>query len=332
MAGEFELIARLRERIASAGAGRSSRLRRGSGDDAAITEHAGAAATSVDAVVDGVHFQRSTFPPPAIGSKAAAAALSDLAAMGAEAGELYVQLGLPPDVGEAELDGIADGLADRAREAGAAVAGGDIVASPVLFIAVTAVGYAAAPGDLVSRAGANPGDVLLVTGALGGAAAGLLLLEDASRRSAIPPGLADTLVARQHHPPLRLEAGRILAAAGASAMIDISDGVAADAGHLAAASGVRVLIDLGEDAIAPGVAAVARATDRDCVELAAGGGEDYELLACISPERLGPALDALRPTALDPVLIGRVENGEGVVLRGPTGREASVRGFDQVRR
>src|SRR5688572_11481803 len=114
----------MRDRIAAAGATDGDRVIVGSGDDAAITVPRGRTATSVDAIVDGIHFKRATFPPDAIGHKALAVALSDLAAMGAEPGEAYVQLGLPDDMSEGELEGVADGLGAVARQAGVAVAGG----------------------------------------------------------------------------------------------------------------------------------------------------------------------------------------------------------------
>ncbi|CAN5137294.1 thiamine-phosphate kinase [soil metagenome] len=330
MLGEFELISRLRERIAAGGADGSPHVVLGSGDDAAITHPPGVTATSVDAVVDGVHFRRSTFPPRAIGRKALAAALSDLAAMGATPGEIYVQAGLPGDIGEADVDGLADGMAEIASEAGAAIVGGDVVSSPVLFLAVAVVGHAASVGSLVTRAGAMPGDVVIVTGRLGGAAAGLCLLEEERLADAVDPSVGEELRKRQLAPAPRIAAGLALARVGASAMIDISDGVAADAVHLARASGVRIELDIGAAMIVPGVKAVAAATGREEIALA-GGGEDYELLACVPAERADAALSAVRETTSDPAICGRVERGEGVVLRGPSGREASIEGFDQIR-
>ena len=329
MRGEFELIDLLRERIAAAGAGTSPRLLVGSGDDAAVT--AAGTATSVDAIVDGVHFRRRTFAPRAIGAKALAAAASDLAAMGAEPGEAYVQLGMPDDLSEDEVIGIADGLGEAAAGAGLAIAGGDVTASPVLFLCLTVVGYAGEPAQLVTRAGAQPGDALIVTGALGGAAAGLLLLERPELADEIDVDLADALRARQFEPPIRLAAGAALARAGARAMIDLSDGLAGDAAHLAAAGSVRIEIDAAAVPAQAGVGDVARIAGEDPELLVVAGGEDYELLAAVPPAAVETALGALRKIGLDPALVGGAEAGEGVVLRGSTGRELNVRGYDQVR-
>ncbi|MDQ3572528.1 MAG: thiamine-phosphate kinase, partial [Actinomycetota bacterium] len=296
MRGEFELIDLFRERIAAAGAARSPRVTLASGDDAAVSVPGGATATSVDAIVDGVHFRRRTFTPGQIGGKAMGAALSDLAAMGAEPGEAYVQLGLAPEMTESELTAIADGLARVASQERIAVAGGDVVRSPVLFVAVTVVGHADNPGAFVGRAGAEQGDVMIVTGPLGGAAAGLVLLERPELAAALPSGVADALRRRQLEPVPRLAAGQALARIGAHAMIDISDGLAGDADHIAMASGVRVAIDASAVPVAPGIAELSAEVDPD--RLVYGGGEDYELLAALPPARLEEAVAALREQGL----------------------------------
>jgi thiamine-monophosphate kinase len=181
--GEFELLAKLRERLPAAGA----RVRLGSGDDAAVTVPGGATATSVDALVDGVHFRRRVATPEQIGRKAMAAALSDLAAMAAEPGEAYVAIGAPAAMSEEELLAIGVGLAAIAAETGTTLAGGDLTRSPILTLAVTVVGHASRPEDFVTRAGAHLGDAVVVSGELGGAAAGLLLLEDGTVDKR-PPG------------------------------------------------------------------------------------------------------------------------------------------------
>jgi thiamine-monophosphate kinase len=331
VAGEFELIAAIRERIARAGGPETSTaLVLGSGDDAAITVREGATATSVDALVEGVHFTIPPFSPRQVGHKALAVALSDLAAMGAGAGEAYVQLGVPADRSEAELLEIADGLAELAALHGVAIAGGDLSRAPSLLLAVTVVGGGADVDALVRRSGARAGDLLAVTGELGGAAAGLLLVERPQLRPQLDPGVAAALLARQTEPSPRLAAGAALAATGATAMIDISDGLGADAAHLASASGVGLEIELESLPVQTGVAAVAEAAGVDPLDLAASGGEDYELLATLAPERIEAAGDAVAATGSSLSVIGRVSAGPGVTLSGPGGPRAPD-GFDQLR-
>jgi thiamine-monophosphate kinase len=323
--GEFELLAKLRERLPQAG----SRVKLGSGDDAAVTVPGGATATSVDAIVEGVHFRREESGLEVVGRKALATALSDLAAMGAEAGEAYVVLGAPPDLGEDDFLSLLDGLLGLATETGTTLAGGDVTRAPVLTLAVTVVGHAASADDFVTRGGAQAGDVLVLTGEIGGAAAGRLLLDDPSLALAIPEDTASRLRARQLDPTPRLRSGLALAAAGARAMIDLSDGLAGDAGHLARASGVALEIEAGTLPLAKGVAEVAVAAGRDPLQLAVSGGEDYELLAALPAESLGEvstALGAAAETTLTP--IGRIAAGEGAEIRLPGGEPLEAGGYD----
>lgn len=332
--GEFELLARIRERLPEPGA----RLRLGSGDDAAVTLPGGATATSVDALVENVHFSRGSSSLEQIGGKALGVALSDLAAMGAEAGEAYVVLGIPSDLDEDGCLELLDGIAQVATGTGTALAGGDVTRAPVLTLAMTVVGHAERPEDFVTRAGARPGDVLVVTGELGGAAAGLLLLEREAE-SDVPPergpyghrsdGTSVALVARQLEPRPRLEAGRALARAGATAMIDLSDGLGGDARHLAEASGVSAQIDAAALPLAPGLAEVARAAGHDPLELAVSGGEDYELLAALPADRLPAAAMAVAEHG-GLTRIGAVGAGEGVEIRLPDGGLLAPKGFDQL--
>src|SRR5215218_7526504 len=139
--GEFELLAKLRERLPAGG----SRIELGSGDDAAVTVPGGATATSVDAIVEGVHFRRGEAGLETIGRKALATALSDLAAMGAEAGEAYVVLGAPTDLAEEDLLALLDGMLELAEATGTTIAGGDLTRAPALTLAVTVVGHGASP-------------------------------------------------------------------------------------------------------------------------------------------------------------------------------------------
>jgi thiamine-monophosphate kinase len=324
--GEFELLARLRERLGAPG----PRVRLGAGDDAAVTVPGGATATSVDALVEGVHFSRETAPLASIGFKALAAALSDLAAMGAEPGEAYTALGVPPDLDEDGCLELLAGLEQLAAETGTTLAGGDVSRAPVLSLAITVVGHGPEPGRFVTRSGARAGDAVVLTGELGGAAAGLRLLGDPALGDALDRGTADALRERQLRPRPRLDEGRALAAAGAAAMIDLSDGLGGDAGHLAAASGVRLELDMTEVPLQAGVAEIAEALGVEPLEFAAGGGEDFELLACVAPDQLGEAGRALEALGCTLTVIGRCVAGEGLALSGRDRREIRPRGFDQL--
>jgi len=324
--GEFELLARVRERLPAAG----TRVRVGIGDDAAVTVPGGATATSVDALVEGVHFRRGRASLAQIGRKALATALSDLAAMGAEPGEAYVVLGVPPDLDEDGCIELLDGMAELAAAAGTSLAGGDLTRAAELTVAMTVVGHASAPERLVTRAGARPGEALVLTGEIGGAAAGLRLLEQPESAAAVSAETAARLRARQLEPRARLGAGQALAAAGATAMIDLSDGLGGDAGHLAKRSEVALRIDASALPLAGGVEEVAAAGD-DPLQLAVSGGEDYELLATLPPGRLEEAMAAVREAeGIGLTRIGEAVDGEGVEIRLPGGRLLKPEGFDQL--
>jgi thiamine-monophosphate kinase len=323
--GEFELLSRVRERLPPP----EGRVKVGSGDDAAVTLPGGATATSVDAVVEGVHFRRGQGTLRQLGGRALAAALSDLAAMGAEPGEAYVVLGVPPDLDEEGCLELLDGMLARAAAASTTLAGGDVVRSPAgLSVTVTVVGHAPRPESFVTRSGARPGDALVLTGELGGAAGGLLVLERGGEPR-LSEAEAEALVRRLLEPEPRIAAGRALAAAGARAMIDISDGLGGDALHMAVAGGVGLRIDGTALPLGRGVAALAGLEGRDPIELAAAGGEDYELLAALPEESLD--LEAIAAEAgVRMTRIGEAVEGGGVEIRLPGGRTLPPAGFDQL--
>jgi len=226
-----------------------------------------------DALVEGVHFRLDWTGWRDLGWKAAAVNLSDLAASAAEPEALIVTLALPSETRLADALELYEGLA----EPGVPIRGGDTTAADRVVLSVTALGHSPrVPG----RAGARPGDFLVVTGPLGGSGAGF---------RALSQGRADDVAVRAHpRPPLRLAEGRRLGRV-ATAMLDVSDGLAVDAGHLARRSGLRVVIDLDRVPLAGELADL-------------GFGEDYELLAAT-------------PDPLDFAVIGRCEEGEGVGLR-----------------
>lgn len=293
------------------------------GDDAAVVRTRGEyAVTSVDSVVEGVDFLRDQFPPRAIGHKATAIALSDLAAMGVAAGEVYVAAGLPRDLSDDEFTELTHGIADAAAGCGAVVAGGDLSGSAHLWMSVTVVGYAAAAEDAVRRSGAKPGDLLTVTGDLGRSAAAveqLRLREDASA----------SFLERQFAPAPRISAGQALKRAGATAMIDISDGLARDAGHIARMSGVAITVDLQCVPISAEVVEFARTHGVDAVEFAAASGEEYELLVTLPPDRLDHAVEACAKVGVGLTTIGRVEEGDGEARSvDQAGRVVDIAGFD----
>jgi thiamine-monophosphate kinase len=311
---------------------RPGRIVRGPGDDAAVVRAAGHAVTSIDTLVDGIHFRSAQLSPAEIGHRAMASALSDLAAMACEPGEAYVALCLPaalPTGDALELVRSASEVCDRH---GATIAGGDVSSSETLTVTVTVVGWAEDPGTLIGRDGARPGDLVAVTGALGGAGAGLALLDGRARADRLPDRATRELHRRYARPEPQIEAGRALRSLGATALIDVSDGIATDARHLAARSGATLELTLAALPLDEGVEIVAGQLDADPAIFAATAGEDYELLTCLPPH--APALlaaDAALADALGTLtVIGRVLDGPGA-LTFSDGEAAALAGFEHGR-
>jgi len=258
------------------------------GDDAAVVNGHGVNVLSVDQTILGVHADPEHFSPADFGALAVLRAVSDLAAMAATPGEALIALTLDQ---RTDLDGAKSLMAAAdaaARESGLTIIGGDICCGPVLSCAVTVIGHALDAQALVHRSGAHPGDVIGVTGTLGESAAGLAILRGA-------PG--PTRFAARHRRPIpRLSEARALADLGATAMIDLSDGLATDGSHIGKASGVRLAVDSQLLPIDPELTKTAEAIGSDAVRLAVTGGDDYELLFCLPAELKSAAQQSLAPT------------------------------------
>jgi thiamine-monophosphate kinase len=309
--GEFGLIDRLTGEL-EVGPG----VELGVGDDAAVLQPTPGhkLVVTTDVLVEGVDFSAVLSEPEDWGWKAVAVNISDLAAMAAEARWVLLALTVPEPIQVRTLDRVYAGVGEACRAFGVALVGGDVSAGPALSMSVTALGEVERP---VPRSGARPGDRLSVTGPLGAAAAGLALLQRGGEPALAVlerfPGLATA----HRRPQPAVAMGVRLARAGASAMIDVSDGLAGDAQHLAEASGVGVEIHDATVPLAPGVAEAAELLGRDPVELALGGGEDFVLAAALPRTAdLGGVVDCGRFTPDPARRVRLTRSGEVLALAG----------------
>jgi len=266
--GEFGLIAELVRRFEQGPA-----VYVGPGDDAAVLRAPkGHVVVSTDLVVEGRHFRRDWASGADVGHRVVAQNISDVNAMGGRATGLTVGLALPADLPAQWVLDLADGIAEEAALVGASVVGGDLTAGSEVVIAVTVLGECAtAP---VLRSGAQPGDVLAIAGRQGWAAAGLAVLARGFRSPR-------KVVEAHQRPQPPYDAGPAAAAAGATAMIDVSDGLVADVGHVAEDSGVAIDIDRGAfaDDLDEPLQAVGAALNVDPMQFVLGGGEDHPIVA-----------------------------------------------------
>jgi thiamine-monophosphate kinase len=294
--GEFGLIARVTARLGSASAALL-----GPGDDAAVVAAPDRrVVASTDALVEGRHFRRDWSSARDVGHRAAAANLADIVAMGATPTALLIALCAPPELEVSWVEDLADGLAAEAALTGASVVGGDMSASPTLTIAVTALGDLGGEPP-VTRGGARPGDVVAVVGRLGYAAAGYTVLSRGFRSPKI-------LVAAHRRPQVPYAAGPQAARHGATAMIDVSDGLVADLGHLAEASGVGIDILRDSLDLPAQMRDAAAALGVDPYGWILAGGDDHALAATFPRDLVLPK----GWTAIGEVL--RI--GEGVTVDG----------------
>lgn len=293
--GEFATIGRI-----TSGREQPRSTLLGPGDDGAVVAAGkGSVVASTDVLVESVHFRLDWSAAEFVGRKAAAVNMSDIAAMGARPTALLVSVAAPSDTASAVLDDLADGLWAEAGSAGAGVVGGDLSSGPALIVSVTAL------GDLdgrppVTRSGAQPGDVVAVCGRLGWSAAGFAVLARGFRS---PVSVVNAH--RCPEPPYRQ--GPVAAEAGATSMIDVSDGLLADMGHVAEASGVA--IDLSSQRLTPDqrLREVASALGKDAAAWVLTGGEDHALAATFPSAAEVP--EGWR-------LIGAVGKGHGVTVDG----------------
>ena len=309
--GEFALIAAITQ-----GLGLASDVRVGPGDDAAVLAIEGAVATSVDVLVEGVHFRRDWSEARDVGRKAVAVNVADLEAIGARAAGLLVGFSAPADLKVGWVLDFADGLGQEGEAARVSLLGGDVTRARDITIAVTAMGSLEGR-EPVLRSGARSGNLVAIHGRLGWAAAGLAILGRGFRSPRV-------LVEAQRVPQVSYGAGAVAARAGATSMIDISDGLLADLGHVAQASGV--LIDLRQDVfeVAEPLQAVGAATGADPYTFIFTGGDDHALAATF--------LDA-KSVPEGWLVVGRVEQADhdqiGVLVDGAVWE--SPAGFDHFR-
>ena len=268
--GEFGLITEMTKHFAQ-----GEHVLVGPGDDAALLRvKQGHVVVSTDLLVEGRHFRRDWAEASHIGHRAAGQNLADIAAMGGVAHSMTLGLALPSDLPAEWAVDFAEGFAAECSLVGASVVGGDVTGADQIVISVTAIGAVAqAP---VLRSGAEPGDVLALCGRQGWAAAGLAILKRGFRSPRV-------LVEAYRRPEPPYDAGPVAAEAGATAMIDVSDGLLAEVGHLAAGSGVSIDVETAAFDVPEPLLAVGQATSADPLQFILGGGEDHPLLATFPP-------------------------------------------------
>ncbi len=328
LTGEPALIEALARRF---GAG-PAEVVLGIGDDCAALDLGGAdyLLWTMDTLVEGVHFDLAYFTLEQLGRRSLAVNLSDLAAMGGSPRYALLSLGWPPGRDITGALEVGQGLAQAAREFGVAVIGGDTIASPAGVIVTVSLLGTVPRAEMLRRTGARRGDRIYVTGPLGEAAAGLEILR---RQLAVPPDLKEALCQAHLSPRPQLAAGRLLARQGlATALIDLSDGVATDLFHICRASGVGARVEAALLPVSPGVRTVAEILKQDPLKLALTGGEDYQLLftSAKPPEALEAAFS--RAGLPPPLPLGEMVAGEAVILATSGGeQDISGAGYDHFR-
>jgi thiamine-monophosphate kinase len=281
--------------IARVAGGQAPGVLVGIGDDAAVLEPGrGSLVVTTDMLVEGRHFERASIAPADLGAKSIVVNVSDIAAMGASPRYAVVSLGLPGSVEAAWVVELVGGMRAACDEYALSLVGGDTNRTDATTIAVAVIGDVR-PGGGVRRDGARPGDLIGVTGTLGDAAAGLAVSRLGRSRLAKALGTTwgPTVLRALHRPVARVGEGQTLAQVGATAMMDVSDGLGKDLSRLCAASGCGARVRLDDLPISDDVVAAAAALRLDPTELALGGGEDYELLATLDATAFDRAREEL---------------------------------------
>ncbi len=309
--GEAGVLARIFARLPAAGAG----VLVGPGDDAAALAASGddAVVFAADAMAEGVHFEWGLMTPADVGWRLTCANLSDLAAMGAAPWAAVVTLAAPGATPAAVVEAFYEGAAELARREGLLLVGGDVVGSRAgVFFSMAILGKAPG-GKVLTRGGARPGDVLMVTGEMGLSRAGLDILRGAGGND---EGLTGPAVERYRRPTPRVTLGRALAAGGiATAAIDTSDSLSESCAHLARMSDVGVALDAAALPIAAAARAVAAARGEEVFAYALGAGEDFELLFACPPSKVGAAAAAAKSAGVTVTAVGAaVEAARGLTL------------------
>jgi thiamine-monophosphate kinase len=327
--GEFGLIARLRA-ICAQGRGPGDGVLLGIGDDAAAfrVEPGSAVLATCDIQIENVHFRSGCISPYQLGRRSVAVNQSDIASMGGEPTLALVSLTLPPQLPVESFDAIFLGMRDQMAEFSAAIVGGNLAKGDKLVVDVFLLGKAD-PGRILTRAGAEPGDVIYVTGELGASAAGLALLS----HSDLPPPAGLTRLVDVHlQPTPRVREGVAIARAGlAGAMIDISDGLAADLHHICEASRVGAEVRQADVPYAEGIETVAEMCGADPWHYVLFGGEDYELLFTVRADAAERVPDLAKRLGTPVHRIGTILPPEyGMQLLAPDGTRVplSATGWD----
>ena len=325
--GEFELISRLSAVI---GESASENTLLGIGDDAAAVKlNSGVYVMTTDTMVDGVHFRRGQAKWEDVGWKSAVSNLSDIAAMGAKPLHALVTLGIPKDCGAEEIEEMYRGMNAAFSEFGGSIVGGDVVSSPVFFVTVALTGEAESEGEeplLLTRDSAQPGDLIGVTGSLGGAIAGLRAIDEGMEGDA-----AEALKRMHFRPRPRISEAAALIDGGVRCAMDVSDGLLGDLAKICEASEVGAVIDSSSVPVPPELREL---FGDEATEMAVAGGEDYELLFTAPFDVMDRLMARHRKTFTH---IGRIveepDDGPRVRVNGPDGEplKMNLSSWDHLR-